>query len=253
MPFDIECVRARFPDRRDRLAFVDRLHHDRSQPPRRRRLRVRHRRRSRRTNRRTRPLRPHLAFRARRRPLRLDRVALSVSTEFPARGHAGSRAGATEAILKSTDVACDMRWPNDVMVQSKKCAGILAQTGGHGHHRRHRHQRESRRVSPDDLSAIATSLRIAERPHAFARAAFDRTRDGRRNLLQPARERRPRADLEMFSRASSFVHGRRVFVDQGESTLRGTTAGLNDSGFLILRGDDGKQNVIVAGGVRPCS
>ncbi len=32
--------------------------------------------------------------------------------------------------------------------------------------------------------------------------------------------------------------------------LHGTTAGLNDSGFLILRGDDGKQNVIIAGGVR---
>jgi hypothetical protein len=35
--------------------------------------------------------------------------------------------------------------------------------------------------------------------------------------------------------------------------LRGTTAGLNDSGFLLLRGDDGTNSVIVAGGVRPCS
>jgi biotin-(acetyl-CoA carboxylase) ligase len=59
--------------------------------------------------------------------------------------------------------------------------------------------------------------------------------------------------LAMFSRASSFVYGRRVYVDQGDAMLQGTTAGLDPSGFLVLRGDDGKQNVIIAGGVRPCS
>ena len=41
--------------------------------------------------------------------------------------------------------------------------------------------------------------------------------------------------IEMFSRASSYVSGRRVSVDQDGSMLRGTTAGLNDSGFLILQ------------------
>jgi hypothetical protein len=35
--------------------------------------------------------------------------------------------------------------------------------------------------------------------------------------------------------------------------LSGTTNGLNPAGFLMLRSDDGKQNVIIAGGVRPCS
>ena len=58
----------------------------------------------------------------------------------------------------------------------------------------------------------------------------------------------------MFSRASSFVSGRRVDVDlDGSGVVRGTTAGLNDSGFLILRRDDGGENVVTNGGVRPCS
>jgi len=49
------------------------------------------------------------------------------------------------------------------------------------------------------------------------------------------------------------VLGRKVSVDQGDVMLRGTTAGLTESGFLILHSDDGKPNVIIAGGVRPCS
>jgi BirA family biotin operon repressor/biotin-[acetyl-CoA-carboxylase] ligase len=158
----------------------------------------------------------------------------------------------TEAILKATDLSCDLRWPNDVLIQSKKCAGILTQLessaiiAGIGMNVNH-----SR--FPEELSGIATSLRIASgRTHSRERLllellpAIDRycallENDGRAPIL------------EMFSRASSYVSGRRVCVDQDGSTLLGTTAGLADSGFLLLRGDDGRDHQIVAGGVRPCS
>ncbi|HTC32612.1 MAG TPA: biotin--[acetyl-CoA-carboxylase] ligase [Bryobacteraceae bacterium] len=158
----------------------------------------------------------------------------------------------TEAILKATDLSCDLRWPNDVLIQSKKCAGILTQLessaiiAGIGMNVNH-----SR--FPEELSGIATSLRIASgRTHSRERLllellpAIDRycallENDGRAPIL------------EMFSRASSYVSGRRVCVDQDGSTLLGTTAGLAESGFLLLRGDDGRDHQIVAGGVRPCS
>jgi len=159
---------------------------------------------------------------------------------------------ASEAILTACDVPCDLRWPNDVLVQSRKCAGILTQLegtaviAGIGINVNHA-------AFPAELSAIATSLRIASgRVHSREKLLVELIRSVTNFCSLLEHEGRDPI-LEMFSRASSFVYGRRVYVDQGDALLEGTTAGLNASGFLMLRGDDGKQNVIIAGGVRPCS
>jgi BirA family biotin operon repressor/biotin-[acetyl-CoA-carboxylase] ligase len=159
---------------------------------------------------------------------------------------------ASEAILKACDVSTDLRWPNDVLIQSKKCAGILTQLegpaiiAGIGINVNHA-------AFPDELSAIATSLRIATgRVHSREQLLVELVLSVTSfcSLLeQQGRE----PVLKMFSRASSFVYGRRVYVDQGNAMLHGTTAGLDPSGFLMLRADDGKQSLILAGGVRPCS
>jgi BirA family biotin operon repressor/biotin-[acetyl-CoA-carboxylase] ligase len=158
----------------------------------------------------------------------------------------------SEAILRSSDVACDLRWPNDVLIQSRKCAGILTQLeataviAGIGINVNHAE-------FPAELAAIATSLRIASgRVQSRERLLVELISSVTSYCSMLETEGREPI-LEMFSRASSFVHGRRVYVDQGDSLLQGTTAGLNASGFLMLRGDDGKQSVVIAGGVRPCS
>ncbi len=159
---------------------------------------------------------------------------------------------AQEAILKSTNLACDLRWPNDVLIQSKKCAGILtvlegsAIIAGIGINVNHS-------SFPVELGAIATSLRIASgRVQSRERLLVEllMSIDAYCDLLE-TEGRGP--VIEMFARASSYVSGRRVCVDLDGSELHGTTAGLNDSGFLMLQRDDGTSSVIVAGGVRPCS
>jgi len=158
----------------------------------------------------------------------------------------------SETILKVTDLACDLRWPNDVLIQSKKCAGILTQLEGSaiiagiGINVNHS-------AFPPELTDLATSLRlVSRRAHSREGLLIELAQsvDKFCDLLETEG-----ADpiLAMFSRASSFVYGRRVLVDQGHSMAQGTTAGLNSSGFLILQGDDGTRKVIFTGGVRPCS
>ena len=159
---------------------------------------------------------------------------------------------AVNTILKTADVDCDLRWPNDVLVHDKKCAGILTQMDGPaiiagiGINVNHS-------AFPLELRDSATSLRIAS-----GRA---QSRERLLSELLPAidsfcatleSEGKPPI-LEMFSHASSYVSGRRVRVEQGDSVLEGTTSGLTPAGFLIVRDDRGKDNVIIAGGVRPCS
>ena len=156
-----------------------------------------------------------------------------------------------ESIQQTAGIACDLRWPNDVLIHDKKCAGILTQLEGNaviagiGVNVNHA-------GFPPEIARLATSLRIASgRAHS---------REDLLIALLPAidslcallGEQGKGGILDMFAHASSYVFDRRVTVDQGDATITGTTAGLNDSGYLLVRGDDGKQNVIIAGGVRPC-
>lgn len=154
-----------------------------------------------------------------------------------------------EAITTASGAVCDLRWPNDVMIGGKKAAGILAQLSESaaiaGIGINVNHQR-----FPSELELEATSLRMEsgceqsrERLLIALLPAVDR-------YVEMLVERGPSHILDLFSRRSSYASGKRVVVRQGDSILRGTTAGVNDDGFLVLRKDDGSDEIILAGGVR---
>ena len=155
-----------------------------------------------------------------------------------------------EAISRVCDVSADLRWPNDVMIGDRKTAGILVQLvdsvaiAGIGVNVNHT-------GFPTEIASQSTSLRQA--------TGSTQSREDLLIALLPAIdsftkmlvEAGPRPVLEMFTRHSSYARGRRVRVEQPGGVLEGVTAGLNPSGFLILRADDGSESLILAGGVRP--
>lgn len=155
-----------------------------------------------------------------------------------------------EAIERVTGLVCDLRWPNDVMLSGAKVAGILVQIAdsgviaGIGINVNHA-------VFPPELAAEATSLRIASnRPQSREHLLIDLLPAVDRFVAMLA-DRGRQAVLDQFTSRSSYARDKRVRVDQGAQVLVGTTAGLNSSGFLMVRGDDGTENVILSGGVRP--
>src|SRR5215469_13667330 len=171
---------------------------------------------------------------------------------------------AQQAILVTTGIRIDLRWPNDLLCGSRKLGGILVESsvanppsaatvglryavlgiGINVHHR----------SFPPEIATLATSLQL-EGAHNVSRQtlliAFLRALD--RELDELDREYaglRNSADLLMrFGEASTWVRGKRVQVpDEGGYT--GLTAGLDSRGFLLVDGDDGVRRTVLSGGVR---
>jgi BirA family biotin operon repressor/biotin-[acetyl-CoA-carboxylase] ligase len=153
-----------------------------------------------------------------------------------------------EAIQQSTHLACDLRWPNDVLINERKAAGILTQLvddcviAGIGIN-------VNQTCFPADLRTPATSLRI-ESGHVQSRedilvrllAALD-------NFCSTLSASGPESILRAFTAASSYALHRRIVVEESGQT--GVTAGLDRNGFLMVQLDSGRLEKLASGGVRP--
>lgn len=157
---------------------------------------------------------------------------------------------AQEAIAEVTGLAADLRWPNDVMLGEKKCAGILAQlesgavVAGIGINVNHT-------AFPREIEPLATSLCLEGRRGVSREDLFVALVRAIDNFAKILAEQGPSVILDMFTRASSYANGRRVRVEQSGVLIEGVTCGLDPGGFLVIREDSGKQTTILTGGVRP--
>ena len=158
---------------------------------------------------------------------------------------------AADAIAETAHLQPDLRWPNDVMLAGRKTAGILVQLldaaaiAGIGINVNHS-------GFPAELESEATSLRLAAgHPHSREQLLVALLHAVERYQDILAGENGKQRILSLFSGRSSYARDKRVTVDQGATVIEGTTAGLDASGFLILRKDDGTEDLVLAGGVRP--
>ncbi len=169
---------------------------------------------------------------------------------------------AQTALLRSTSLRIDLRWPNDLVVPSagapsRKLGGILTEAvstadGALRHAAIGIGINLNQAEFPDDLQAVATSVRLAT-DQAVSRAAVAIA------LLQALHGELLQLDgssiFQRFSSASSWVHGKRVTVAEDESSpgaasYTGLTAGLTDSGLLRVRDSSGRIRIVRHGGVR---
>ena len=134
-----------------------------------------------------------------------------------------------QSISEISGLAADLRWPNDVLVGGKKCAGILAQLEGDaivcgiGINVNHT-------AFPSEIEPLATSLKLAGATVAredLLVALLEAIDECCHVLAMNGAD----AILRLFAKASSYAEGRRVRVEQDGATIEGVTCGLGCFGI----------------------
>jgi BirA family biotin operon repressor/biotin-[acetyl-CoA-carboxylase] ligase len=171
---------------------------------------------------------------------------------------------AQQAILATAGVRIDLRWPNDLLCGERKLGGILVESsvanattgpsaslrytilgvGINVHHR----------AFPPEIASLATSLRLEGAASVRRQAlliALLRALDRELDELDREYAGLGTGDgiLERFTRASSWVRGKRVQVPE-EGGYTGVTIGLDTRGFLLVEDNNGVQRTVLSGGVR---
>ena len=158
-----------------------------------------------------------------------------------------------DAIAEESGLTTDIRWPNDILLNGKKCCGILTEM--HSEPDRIHYAvvgigiNVNQTKMPGEIAAIATSLRMETgRTHSrvmlLARLLRHLDRYYNQFIAQGAGP-----IVKRFAEVSSFYEGKRVRISTANETYTGTTAGLEPSGLLRVRRDDGRVEPVVAGDV----
>jgi BirA family biotin operon repressor/biotin-[acetyl-CoA-carboxylase] ligase len=157
---------------------------------------------------------------------------------------------AVHAAIQQVDsrLTPDLKWPNDVLIDGKKVCGILTEMNAEATRVRYIVVGVGINVNqstfPKDLPA--TSLRLAtgsdwSRVELAAALLKSLDREYRQLVQNPdARD----SILARFARSSSWVQGKPVRIEEIDSTFEGTTAGLDERGFLKVETATGTRTVL---------
>ena len=159
---------------------------------------------------------------------------------------------AQAAILETTGLRVDIRWPNDLMFGQRKCGGILVESVSDGDRLRYAAVGIGINVNhgafPPDLALVASSLYL-ESERRYPREPLLVAVLQHLDCELQALESGGRELLDRFSDMSGWVRGKRVTVGE-EGGYTGWTRGLDGQGFLLVEDDRGVIRTVFSGGVR---
>ena len=150
---------------------------------------------------------------------------------------------AVRAAIERVDsrVNPDLKWPNDILIDSKKVCGILTEMNAEVTRVRYVVVGIGINVNqesfPKELEGEATSLRMAtgtEWSRVELTAALLKSLDREYRLLIEQPDAR-QSILRRFAEQSSWVRGKQIRVEENGSRNEGTTEGLDQRGFLQVQ------------------
>jgi BirA family transcriptional regulator, biotin operon repressor / biotin---[acetyl-CoA-carboxylase] ligase len=162
-------------------------------------------------------------------------------------------AAATYDTLVELGIAPDIKWVNDILVNEKKIAGILAETTetaegvavvvGIGINLRSIN-------FPPEIADRATSIENETASDVTSKTLSKRLAENLVRSYEVLTSAGGPANIrESWRRRSSYFSGKSVRVATGNKTVTGITDGLEDNGALRVRQDDGTIAIIQTGDV----
>jgi len=147
----------------------------------------------------------------------------------------------------------DIKWPNDLLVDGKKIAGILAEIHADTDRIRSLIMGVGLNVNhltlPEEIADRATSLRLASGRHQSRLDLLVDFLEQFERLADRFQVSGPSAVVSEWTSHSSFASGRLVEISDGYRTLKGTTFGLNSVGALRVQTSDGNVEDVYSGDV----
>ncbi len=159
---------------------------------------------------------------------------------------------AAEALEELCGVCARVKWPNDVLLNGKKCGGVLVEMAGEAETVRHVvigvgiNVSQSAAQLPRDARQAATSVRLAcGRAPRRARIAVEVVN----RIVACEGGRRLPDDLLLRWRARDVCLGARVAVAAPEGRVEGVGEAVDELGRLVVRRADGARVTCLAGDV----
>jgi BirA family biotin operon repressor/biotin-[acetyl-CoA-carboxylase] ligase len=148
----------------------------------------------------------------------------------------------------------DIKWPNDVLLSGRKCAGILLETAlndlqypaaivGFGINVR-------KENVPASLHKEAISLDEAAQVNVPRRLLLVRFLSFFQLYYLAFEKGKHREVLERWKKYSSMWNGVHVLIGEGDMQREAITSGLNEAGALIVQNRDGVRETIFAETIR---
>jgi BirA family biotin operon repressor/biotin-[acetyl-CoA-carboxylase] ligase len=160
---------------------------------------------------------------------------------------------ASEAVRQVCGIQCDLKWPNDLLVNGRKCCGILSEmsaeleginyvVAGIGIN-------VNQRQFPQHLSQHASSLLLEGKQRYSRVEVLCRFLESLEQIYEDVQSGSHAAVIERWVSSSSYAWGKSVRIDLGGREIRGVTAGLGETGVLQVRMADGRIEEVMSGDV----
>lgn len=147
-----------------------------------------------------------------------------------------------EAIEEVTHLQPQLKWPNDVLLDGKKVAGILLETSFDSNRLSHVvlgiglnvNQREfSEAISNDAISLSLSAGKKYDRDELLFTILNDFS------MIYESLQKRDFYSIMKKWRDSSIMYGKRISVNLAGNVLEGICEEITDDGALVVRTDDG--------------